>query len=242
VSDAPPAREEAQEAAGIARAAGFAGLGHDGTLSPGAAGELDAAITTDPDPRVRAAALAARVRGSHGPENDPSSVWSTAAHDPAAPVRRRAAEVAPQLVAHQPGSGRATRRSEIAERLVDLLADDEITVVTAAAWALGELGPGEAGTEVTALAAAATGHEDPLAREAAVAALGAIGDPAAVPAVLAGCRDRVTVRRRAVLALAPFDGPEVRAALQAALDDRDWQVRQAAEDLLEGAPEEGAAD
>jgi len=39
------------------------------------------------------------------------------------------------------------------------------------------------------------------------------------------------VRRRAVLALAPFDGPEVDAALALAHDDRDWQVRQAAEDL-----------
>jgi hypothetical protein len=39
------------------------------------------------------------------------------------------------------------------------------------------------------------------------------------------------VRRRAVLALAPFDGPEVDAAIDAALEDRDWQVRQAAEDL-----------
>jgi hypothetical protein len=35
-----------------------------------------------------------------------------------------------------------------------------------------------------------------------------------------------------VLALAAFDGPEVEAALQAALADKDWQVRQAAEDLL----------
>jgi hypothetical protein len=34
------------------------------------------------------------------------------------------------------------------------------------------------------------------------------------------------------LALAPFDGPEVTAALEKALLDRDWQVRQAAEDLL----------
>ena len=53
----------------------------------------------------------------------------------------------------------------------------------------------------------------PSCREAAVAALGAIGDPP-------GCRrsspprtDKATVRRRAVLALAPFDGPEVDAAL-----------------------------
>jgi ABC-type spermidine/putrescine transport system permease subunit II len=39
------------------------------------------------------------------------------------------------------------------------------------------------------------------------------------------------VRRRAVLAHAPFDGPAVDAAVAAALEDRDWQVRQAAEDL-----------
>jgi hypothetical protein len=35
-----------------------------------------------------------------------------------------------------------------------------------------------------------------------------------------------------VLALAPFEGPDVDAALARALEDRDWQVRQAAEDLL----------
>ena len=33
------------------------------------------------------------------------------------------------------------------------------------------------------------------------------------------------------IALAPFDGPEVDAALARALEDRDWQGRQAAEDL-----------
>ncbi len=43
------------------------------------------------------------------------------------------------------------------------------------------------------------------------------------------------MRRRAVIALAPFDGPEVDAALAAALGDRDWQVRQAAEDLTDPA-------
>jgi hypothetical protein len=35
-----------------------------------------------------------------------------------------------------------------------------------------------------------------------------------------------------VLALAPFDGPEVDRALERARTDRDRQVRQAAEDLL----------
>jgi hypothetical protein len=35
-----------------------------------------------------------------------------------------------------------------------------------------------------------------------------------------------------VVALSAFEGPEVEAALEAASTDRDWQVRQAAEDLL----------
>jgi HEAT repeat protein len=68
-------------------------------------------------------------------------------------------------------------------------------------------------------------------REAAVAALGAIGDAAGLPAILAATGDKATVRRRAVLALAPFGGDEVDAALARAREDRDWQVRQAAEDL-----------
>jgi hypothetical protein len=33
--------------------------------------------------------------------------------------------------------------------------------------------------------------------------------------------------------VAPFDGPEVDAALARAREDRDWQVRQAAEDLTD---------
>jgi HEAT repeat protein len=50
--------------------------------------------------------------------------------------------------------------------------------------------------------------------------------------VLAATADKPAVRRRAVIALAPFDGPEVEAALRRACHDRDRQVRQAAEDLL----------
>jgi HEAT repeat protein len=98
-----------------------------------------------------------------------------------------------------------------------------------AAWALGEQGRREA---VPALCAVAGDHDDALCREAAVAALGAIGDEAGLAVILAATSDKPAVRRRAVLALAPFDGPEVDAALRRALTDRDWQVRQAAEDLL----------
>jgi len=135
-------------------------------------------------------------------------------------VRRRAAELAPAL-------------SAPARPLLELLGDDDVTVTEAAAWALGELGPAAVDAGATAALVAVAGeHDDPLAREAAVAALGALGDPAGLPALLAACRDKPAVRRRAVLALSPFTGPAVDAALRTALDDRDWQVRQAAEDLL----------
>ena len=71
-----------------------------------------------------------------------------------------------------------------------------------------------------------------MSREAAVAALGALGHELGRESVLAGLGQRATIRRRAVLALAAFDGEGVEAALPRALDDRDWQGRQAAEDLL----------
>jgi len=108
--------------------------------------------------------------------------------------------------------------------------------VEVAAWGSGERSPAEPGA-VARLSELATGHEDALVREAAVAALGAIGDPAGLPAILAATTDKATVRRRAVIALAPFDGPEVDAALAAALTDRDWQVRQSAEDLTAPPPD-----
>ena len=137
--------------------------------------------------------------------------------DPDPVVRRRAA----QLAARHP-------EVPVSDGLVGLLGDDPM-VTEMAAWALGERGAD--GPAVDALAATARTHADPLCREAAVAALGAIGDPRGLPAILAATSDKPAVRRRAVLALAPFDGPEVEAALERALRDRDWQVRQAAEDL-----------
>jgi len=85
---------------------------------------------------------------------------------------------------------------------------------------------------VAALRRVGADHEVGICREAAIAALGAIGHPDGLPTILGGLEDKPPVRRRAVLALAPFDGPEVTAALERALEDRDRQVRQAAEDLL----------
>jgi HEAT repeat protein len=138
-------------------------------------------------------------------------------------VRRRACEVAAGLgPAADPGVGQG---------LINALSDDEVLVVESACAALGELGAGPGLASVTGLTEVAQGHSDPLCREAAVAALGSIGDPAGLPTILAAMNDKPTVRRRAVLALAPFTGPAVEEALTKARSDRDWQVRQSAEDL-----------
>jgi HEAT repeat protein len=126
-------------------------------------------------------------------------------------------------------AGRGTRGSRAEP------ADDDPTVVEVAAWALGEREVPEPGS-VAALAELAATADDALIRESAVAALGSLGDPAGLPAILTATTDKATVRRRAVIALAPFEGEEVEAALQQALTDRDWQVRQAAEALPAAAP------
>jgi HEAT repeat protein len=208
----------------VARAAGAAALGQRTRLSAAETDALARAVAQDGDERVRAAALAALVRaGDVGVAN---ATWISAAADGSAAVRRRAADIAPLLSTRASGA-------QVATALVELLGDDDVTVVEAAAWALGELGAGAAGADaVPRLAATVAQHTDPLAREAAVAALGALGERGGLAAILAACHDKPAVRRRAVLALAPFDGDEVSAALQRALEDRDWQVRQAAEDLL----------
>ncbi len=168
----------------------------------------------DPEASVRATALGALARAGALAAAD----LVAALADPSAIVRARAAE----LAAGVPGN--------VDPALAPILDDADAAVVEAAAWASGERRPPESGV-VAALAAVTTGHEDPICREAAVAALGAIGDPTGLPAILAATADRPAVRRRAVLALAPFEGPDVVAALERALTDRDWQVRQAAEDV-----------
>jgi HEAT repeat protein len=115
--------------------------------------------------------------------------------------------------------------------MLALLTDDDAWVAEAAAFALGER-PRPTARAIDALTTTASTHGDPLVREAAVAALGAIGAPATLDVILAACDDKPAIRRRAVLALAAFDGDQVEARLQRALEDPDWQVRQAAEDLL----------
>ena len=75
-------------------------------------------------------------------------------------------------------------------------------------------------------------HDEDLCRESAVAALGSLGQQRSAPIVVRACSDRPTIRRRAVLALVAFDGPEVDKMLRELTKDTDWQVRQAAEELL----------
>lgn len=179
--------------------------GHRGDLATAKAGRESV------DATVRAAALGALER--LGALDDAGISESLA--DPSFVVRRRAAE----LAAAHPGVD-----------LLTALEDGDARVVEVAAWACGEH---ESAREavVDALIALASNAEEPLVREAAVAALGAIGDDRALEVIIAACADKPAVRRRAVLALAPFEGDNVDAAVDRALADRDWQVRQAAEDL-----------
>src|SRR6478736_5926706 len=88
------------------------------------------------------------------------------------PVRRRRAALAGHsgdettlraLLADPAPSVRSTALSGL-----ERLGDDDTTVAEMAAWAAGEQPDRSAGT-VDALAAMATGHRDPLCREAAVA-------------------------------------------------------------------------
>jgi HEAT repeat protein len=168
---------------------------------------------SDPAASVRSTALGALERLGELTDDEVEHSLT----DPDAAVRRRAVELA------------ATRASVAIGHLLD---DPDDTVVEMTAWSLGEQGERSAVGALSVLASVGSGHGDPLCREAAVAALGAIGDPAGLPAVLAALEDKPAVRRRAAVALAAFDGPAVEAALRRCLEDRDWQVRQVAEDLL----------
>lgn len=185
--------------------------------------ELPRRHLAHPDHRIRIASLSAldRLR-----ELDDNAI-RLALNDTEPAVRRRVAEIA------------ATHRNIDVSPLLD---DSEPLVVEMAAWTCGEqMEPDDEGQRVRRdfdervidrLIELVTLHSDPLVREAAVAALGAIGDDRAIPAIVTACSDKPAVRRRAVLALAPFSGDDVDAALHKALEDRDWQVRQAAEDVL----------
>jgi len=164
----------------------------------------------DPDAGVRATALGALVRMGAATAADAAAALA----DPDATVRRYACELGAAL----PGAEFAL-----------LLRDFDDAVVEAACFATGEVrDPGA----VPALVEIARSHDDALCRESAVASLGAIGDRRGLPAIIAALEDKPQIRRRAAVALAAFDDPDAEAALRRCLEDPDWQVRQAAEDVL----------
>lgn len=146
-------------------------------------------------------------------------------NEPSAAVRRRAAEA-------------AARFPDI--NLLPALHDSDWSVVEMAAWSVGEHEIADDATLARLIELAAR-DEESLVREAAVSALGAVGDPRGLPTIIAATEDRAPVRRRAAVALAPFDEPEAEAALRTLLTDRDWQTRQIAEDLLDERPSEPGA-
>lgn len=163
------------------------------------------------DPKLRSSAILALHRlGKLVPED-----LERALADPDPRVRRRAAELAP---AYPYVSLTAT------------LSDVEPLVVEMCLWALGER---EEASDLQIVIEIARSHPESLVREAAVAAIGAIGDEAGKAAVIEALADKPNVRRRAAVALATFDGEDITNALRTAARDRDWQTRQIAEDLLE---------
>jgi HEAT repeat protein len=185
--------------------------GHTGDVATAEAG-----LVAD-DGHVRAAALGALERLGVLDDDRLRAAFG----DPDPVVRRRAVTIA----AHH-----------LDIDLLGPLGDPDQSVVEVAAWASGEH-ERVSDDELATLVELAGGAADPLVREAAVAALGAIGDDRGLDAILAATADRPAIRRRAVLALAPFVAPDharagdVAGALARATSDRDWQVRQAAEDV-----------
>jgi HEAT repeat protein len=198
------------------------------------------------EPSVRQAALGALAADGHLD----TGLIVDALGDSAWTVRRRACELAGRLSISVEGKDSDGDRDgnragddgldAIIRRLVETLSDREPLVSEAAAWALGELAPiatdglvaHDPLNGIDELADMATRHADPLCREAAVAALGAIGAPSSLEPVLAALGDKPPIRRRATIALAAFNDPRADDALKSCLKDRDWQVRQAAEDIL----------
>lgn len=165
------------------------------------------------DPRYRVLAVRGLVRRGLMDRDR----WRRVLGDRDAEVRREALE----QWAHSPSE-------DVLGQVIDSLEDPDALVVDAAAFALGEhVDP----RSVEALCRVAREHDDARCRESAIAALGAIGDDRARATILAALEDKAPVRRRAIVALANFEGPDVDAALDKARDDRDWQVRSAVDQL-----------
>jgi HEAT repeat protein len=187
--------------------AGFA-IGDDYT-------EILRSNLTNAAPRRRVLALRGMVRqGLVTPAQ-----WVSAIDDLDVDVRREALN----QVAYA-----ASLDAAVVEAIERQLDDEDPLVVDGAIFALGEhLYAGA----IERLCKIATSHDDARCRESAIAALGAIGDDRARRVILAALDDKPPVRRRAIVALSNFEGPDIDAALERASEDRDWQVRAAVNQL-----------
>ena len=197
-----------------------ASLGHRTASTAAERRELGVALRDDagrPRPRGRAG----RARAGR-PRSVTPRPCGDAPHT--IPTRRCAAA--------RPSSRPRSARRSPARTLLALLADDDAWVAEAAAFALGEhprrgrhASPRSRARrrDATTIRWCARPRSPRSARS---------GDPSTLPRVLAACDDKPAIRRRAVLALAAFEGPRSRRVCAPRSTDPDWQVRQAAEDLL----------
>ncbi len=202
--------DDAHRSAEVSRRREIAEAGHLGDAVAARAALFD------PEASVRATAIGALERlGALTAADIVTTLYEPG--DAVAAVRRRAAEAAARF----PGVG-----------LRQALDDRDWSVIEMVCWSLGEHEAADSDT-LTLLIHLASDHPEPLVREASVAALGAIGDELGLPAIIRATSDKAAVRRRAAVALAPFDSPAAADALRALLTDRDWQTRQIAEDLLD---------
>ena len=173
----------------------------------------------DRDPGVRAAAVGALARLGELTAEDVLAALA----DDAPAVRRRAVDAA--TLVRGKGS-----RSALPAALAAALADPDPLVVVGAAWFAGERRYRPA---VPALVSLATTHDDARCREGRSPRWApSVTRPGSMP-----CSMRSPIARPSVagatVALAGFDDPRVGPALRRSAEDRDRQVRQAAEELLD---------
>jgi len=195
----------------------------------------------DPEAPVRASGLVALIRMQKLTKAD----LDKALDDESALLRRRIGEAAGAILATR-SSVAAVRQDrmppcqeDVLAGLASMLDDADPVIVETACFGIGEVasacsrGKADPATEalVSKLCGISRNHPDPLCRESAVATLGSIGSPGGLSAVIAAMEGKPALRRRAIIALAGFDHADATAAMERALSDRDWQVRQAAEDL-----------
>ena len=166
--------------------------------------------------RVRAAAVAACQR--LGGLDAPMLEAALGDHEPE--VRMAAAKAAAKL-----GGGSLVAR---------LAQEKDPLVAEAIIFALGEQ-RNEVAYPI--LCEAATSHPDALCREAAVAAIANFERDDSIVVLEKAVKDKPAVRRRVAVALAAVDDPRATELLHKLTEDRDWQTRQIAKEIL--AIEEG---